>query len=129
MENRDEYSETLVMGIICFLLISLFVILVAQGVRDSNNHYKGFINQCSNSNFTKIVDNTKIRHKQVLRRKIFYLVNKYEIVDEEIKDKDIKLYFNDNLFYDLKEYPSEYIKGNKIIDCNSFYNDYVKYSD
>lgn len=29
MENRDEYSETLVMGIICFLLISLFVILVA----------------------------------------------------------------------------------------------------
>ena len=126
MENKDEYSEILIEGVICFLFISLFIILIVKNVVDSSKHYKDFINYCSKSNYVKIVDNTKIRHKQVIRRKFFSLIEKYEIEDKEVKDKDIKLYFNDNLFYDLKEYPSEYIKDNKILDCKNFYYDYVE---
>ena len=90
------------------------------GLKVEGIKYKEFINYCEKSNNIRIVDNSKIEQVQVVRRQYLVPFEKYKIVNEERKHKDIKLYFDNTLMYDLKEYPVNNIKNNKITNCKYF---------
>ena len=90
------------------------------------NNKQEFINYCKLYKNIKIIDNSYVKKNYVVRRNFIYFIHKYRIEEEDEKVKDVKLYFNDKLIYNLNEVPTNYISNNKITDCSNFYNEYVR---
>ena len=124
--KEEDILEWLAPIIIFIFSLALFIPAMIIGLKVEGIKYKEFINYCEKSNNIRIVDNSKIEQVQVVRRQYLVPFEKYKIVNEERKHKDIKLYFDNTLMYDLKEYPVNNIKNNKITNCKEFYLEYVE---
>lgn len=117
-----------IFGNICiFILIATpFVLMYCIGYTYNFNNKQEFINYCKLYKNIKIIDNSYVKKNYVVRRNFIYFIHKYRIEEEDEKVKDVKLYFNDKLIYNLNEVPTNYISNNKITDCSNFYNEYVR---
>lgn len=116
-----------IIGNICiFILVSTpFILILSIGYIYDTRNKKEFVNYCKLYKDVKIIDNSYVKKNYVVRRNFIYFVHKYRIEEENEKVKDIKLYFNNKLIYNLNEVPTNYILDNKITDCNNFYDEYV----
>ena len=128
MNTEDETFEDIIFPIIVIFSISLLIILaIFFNIRDYSVNKKEFVNQCKLHENIRIVDKSYTKKNYVIRRNFIYLIHQYRIKEEEDENvKDIKLYFNDKIVYNLRELPSNYFSDNKITDCSEFYDNYVE---
>lgn len=122
----SEKFYGIIENICIFILVSTpFILILSIGYIYDFNNKQEFINYCKFYKNIKIIDNSYMKKNYVVRRNFIYFVHKYRIEEEDEKIKDIKLYFNDKLIYNLNEIPTNYILDNKITDCSNFYDEYV----
>lgn len=124
MENRfyDVFKNICIF----ILLITPFLFTLFLGSYYNSKNKQEFINYCKAYKGIKIINKSYVKKNYVVRRNIVYFIHKYRIEEEDEKVKDIKLYFNDKLIYNLNEVPTNYILNNKITDCSNFYDSYVE---
>lgn len=124
MENRfyDVFKNICIF----ILLITPFLFTLFLGSYYNFKNKQEFINYCKSYKGIKIINKSYVKKNYVVRRNIVYFIHKYRIEEEDEKVKDIKLYFNDKLIYNLNEVPTNYILNNKITDCSNFYDSYVE---
>lgn len=114
-------------NICIFILIATpFLFIFFFGSYYNSKSKQEFINYCKLYKDIKIIDNSYMKKNYVVKRNIVYIIRKYRIEEEDEKIKDIKLYFNNKLIFNLNEIPTNYILNNKIIDCDNFYDNYVE---
>ena len=127
MNIEDETLEDVVLSITVIFSVSVLIILaVFFNIRNYLVNKKEFVNQCKLHENIRIVDKSYIKKNYVIRRNFIYLIHQYRIKKEDENVKDIKLYFNDKIVYNLRELPSNYFSDNKITDCSEFYDNYVE---
>ena len=127
MKIDDETLKDIIVPVTVIFSISLLIILaVFFNIRDYLVNKKEFISQCKLHENIRIVDKSYTKKNYVIRRNFIYLIHQYRIKEEDENVKDIKLYFNDKIVYNLRELPSNYFSDNKITNCSEFYNNYVE---
>lgn len=127
MNIEDETFEDIIVPITVIFSVSVLIILaIFFNIRDYSVNKKEFVNYCKIHKDIKIVNKSYTKKNYVIRRNFIYLIYQYRIKEEDENVKDIKLYFNDKVMYNLKELPSNYFSDNKITDCSEFYDNYVE---
>lgn len=121
-KNYDIFGTICFFIIICIPFLSTLFPLITYNSKNKQE----FINYCKLYKNIKIVDKSFIKKNYVVKRNFIYLINKYRIEEEDEKVKDIKLYFDNTLIYNLREIPINYISNNKVTDCDKFYDNYVE---
>lgn len=127
MNIEDETLEDIIVSITVIFFVSVLIILVIFfNIRNYSVNKKEFVNYCKIHKDIKIVDKSYTKKNYVIRRNFIYLIHQYRIKEEDENVKDIKLYFNNKIVYNLRELPSNYFSDNKITDCSEFYDNYVE---